>query len=40
MRKQPCPICGRKVKREEGKCSSSTCPYQEVKKESEQKEEE
>ena len=39
MNKQRCPICGRKVKHEEGKCSSSVCPYQEVKK-SEQKEEE
>ena len=40
MNKKRCPICGRKVNQEEGKCSSSSCPYQEVKKESEEKEEE
>ena len=40
MKNQRCPICGRKVYLDEGKCSSSTCPYQEVKKESEEKEEE
>lgn len=38
MTTKRCPICGRKVKQEEGKCSASTCPYQELVKE--QKEEE
>lgn len=40
MNKKRCPICGRKMNQVEGKCSSPTCPYQEVKKENEKKEEE